>query len=76
MKKFTCLLSLVFVAQACYSTLWAQGCSMCTATANNLDGKAAAGLNMGIVYLGMIPLILLGTLFFKWYKANKQQAES
>lgn len=54
----------------------AQGCAMCTATAGNLDGKAAEGLNYGIMYLGLIPLILMGTIFYKWYKANKQASES
>ncbi|OJU78434.1 MAG: hypothetical protein BGO09_08635 [Bacteroidetes bacterium 47-18] len=54
----------------------AQGCAMCTATAGNLDGKAAEGLNLGIVYLGLIPLILMGTIFYKWYKANKHASES
>lgn len=55
--------------------LWAQGCSMCTATASQLDGNAAKGLNTGIVYLAAIPLILIGTLFYKWYKSNKSQSE-
>lgn len=51
--------------------LFAQGCAMCTATASNLDGKAATGLNYGIIYLGLIPFLLIGFIAYKWYKNQK-----
>lgn len=69
MKAFfsTFLLILVLSVQE----LFAQGCAMCTATAGSLDGKAAKGLNFGIIYLGCIPLLLIGILAYKWYKNQK-----
>lgn len=70
MKKL--LFSLLFLGTSLFSyQALAQGCSMCTATASQLDGNSAKGLNTGIVYLAAIPLILIGTLFYKWYKSNK-----
>jgi len=63
----TILLVLVFGLQ----DVLAQGCAMCTATASNLDGKAATGLNYGIIYLGMIPFLLIGFIAYKWYKNQK-----
>jgi hypothetical protein len=53
----------------------AQGCAMCTATAGNLDESSAKGLNYGIIYLGLIPLVLILTVFYKWYKANNQNTD-
>lgn len=49
----------------------AQGCSMCTLTADNLDDKSAKGLNGGIIYLACLPLAILGTVSFMWWKQNK-----
>lgn len=46
----------------------AQGCSVCTKTASQLGEKGARGLNGGIVYLALIPLAILGTLGFVWYR--------
>ena len=75
MKKVVFWLLVVFLTSLKLDA-FAQGCAMCTATASNLDGRAAEGLNLGIVYLAAIPLILLATLFYKWYKANKNTTES
>ncbi len=49
----------------------AQGCSVCTKTAAGLDDKSAKGLNGGIIYLAFLPLIIMGTLGFMWYKYHK-----
>ena len=46
-------------------------CSICTKTASELGPEAAKGLNAGILYLAAIPLTLLGTIGFIWWKHNK-----
>lgn len=57
--------------------IWAQGCAMCTKVASGLGEDSAKGLNLGIIYLGSIPLIFMGIMFYKWYKSNKaDNAES
>ena len=48
-----------------------QGCSVCTKTAASLGEKGARGLNGGIVYLAALPLGILGTIGFVWWKHNK-----
>jgi hypothetical protein len=58
------------------NSAFSQGCAMCTATASNLDGKAAEGLNLGILYLAVIPITLMSVLFYKWYKSNKNTQET
>ena len=47
-----------------------QGCSVCTKTAQGLDDKSAKGLNGGIVYLAFLPLALMGTAGYLWWRAN------
>lgn len=49
----------------------AQGCAMCTKTASELDDNSARGLNGGILYLAALPLTILGTIGFVWYRSNK-----
>lgn len=51
--------------------VYAQGCAMCTKTAAGLDDKSARGLNGGILYLAMLPLGLLGTIGFIWWRHNR-----
>ncbi len=51
----------------------AQGCSLCTKTAANLDDKSAKGLNGGILYLAAMPLGILGTIGFIWWRRNKTE---
>lgn len=50
----------------------AQGCAVCTKTAAGLDDKSARGLNGGILYLAMLPLGILGTVGFIWWRQNKE----
>lgn len=66
-KRLLVVLMLVLLAPA----VWAQGCAMCTKTASELDSKSAKGLNAGILYLAALPLTLLGTIGFIWWKHNK-----
>lgn len=59
-----CLLSM-------HMTVWSQ-CAVCTKTASTLGDKAAKGLNGGIIYLALMPLIFMGFLGYRWYKSNKE----
>lgn len=68
MKKFILALVLSILT---FSDVWAQGCAMCTKVASGLGEESAKGLNVGIIYLGSIPLIFMGVIFYKWYKNNK-----
>ena len=67
MKK----LFLIFLLSASYSKLWAQGCSVCTQTANQLGEKGADGLNNGIIYLALLPITFISILGFVWWKNNR-----
>lgn len=48
-----------------------QGCSVCTKAAAGLDDKSAKGLNGGIIYLAFLPLVIMGTVGFVWWKNNR-----
>lgn len=67
MKKYLLVLTLLCSAPAVYS----QGCSVCTKTAQGLDDKSARGLNAGIIYLAFLPLGIMGTLGYMWWRSNK-----
>lgn len=70
MKK---LLLAVVLMTSVGSAAYAQGCAMCTKTAAELDDKSAKGLNNGIIYLATLPLAIIGTVGFIWWKSNKVQ---
>lgn len=46
-------------------------CSICTKTAQQLGEKPAKALNMGIIYLGITPLIIMGVVGYRWWKNNQ-----
>lgn len=69
MKRFFALLILLTLP---LSNLWAQGCSVCTQTANQLGEKGADGLNNGILYLAMLPITFISILGFVWWKYNRR----
>lgn len=70
MKKWLLIILLICSgASAGYS----QGCAMCTKTAAGLDNKSAKGLNAGILYLATLPLLILGTVGFIWWKHSKTE---
>jgi hypothetical protein len=46
-------------------------CSICTKTAQQLGEKPAKALNMGIIYLGLTPLIIMGVVGYRWWKNNQ-----
>lgn len=66
-KLLVVLVFLMFLAPAA----WSQGCAMCTKTASELDRKSARGLNNGILYLAAVPLTILGSIGFIWWRYNK-----
>lgn len=68
MKKWIFVLLLIAIASA---DIYAQGCSMCTATAGNLSTDRAEGLNTGIIYLALMPITLILSIGIWWYKKNK-----
>ena len=68
MKKYLLILALLMVA---IPAVQGQGCSVCTKTAQGLDDKSARGLNGGIIYLAFLPLGLMGTLGYIWWRSNK-----
>ena len=68
MKKYLLITLLMFAIPKIGHS---QGCSVCTKTAQGLDGKSAKGLNGGIIYLAFLPLGIMGTLAFMWWRSNK-----
>lgn len=59
-------------------------CAMCRASVESNVGTGGAdgsnsvgsGLNMGILYLMVIPYVLIGTVGFLWYRSNKKKKEA
>lgn len=70
MKMYLRLLLITIIGCFLSETVLAQGCSMCTKTASELGKKAGEGLNVGIIYLAILPLIFMGTVAYIWYKRN------
>ncbi|MDX1628681.1 MAG: hypothetical protein R3345_08275 [Fulvivirga sp.] len=54
-------------------------CAMCRATVENnvSNGEMgiAAGLNLGILYLFIMPYLLIGLVAFFWYRNSKSNAK-
>jgi hypothetical protein len=46
-------------------------CSLCTKTAQQLGEGPAKGLNSGILYLALMPLLIIGVLAFRWWRSNR-----
>ena len=67
MKKFVLTGLLLFALAGAY----AQGCAVCTKVAAGMDDKSAKGLNGGILYLAFLPLTIMGTMGYIWYRYNK-----
>ena len=70
MKKLLFTTSLVLLS---VPALHGQGCSVCTKTTQGFDDKRANGINTGIIYLAFLPLTIMGTLGFLWWKYNKKK---
>ncbi len=65
MKKIVLVLFLLLMAGP---FVQGQGCSVCTQAAAGMGDKSAKGLNGGIIYLAFLPLIIMGTVGFLWWK--------
>ncbi|RYY96141.1 MAG: hypothetical protein EOO11_14240 [Chitinophagaceae bacterium] len=48
-------------------------CSVCTKTAQQLGEKPARGLNQGIIYLMLTPLLIIGSVGYFWWRRNKTE---
>lgn len=46
-------------------------CSLCTKTAQQLGEGPAKGLNSGILYLALTPLLIIGILGYRWWRSNR-----
>ncbi len=68
MKKFLLAIAVLIAAHA---DVLAQGCAVCTKTAAGLGEQGAKGLNAGIVYLAFLPLSIIGTVGYIWWKSNR-----
>lgn len=69
MKKWVLILGMALAAVP--SGVQAQGCSVCTKTASELDPKSARGLNSGILYLAFLPITILGTVGYFWWRQSR-----
>jgi hypothetical protein len=50
-------------------------CAMCQATAEtsmDAGSSAAEGINKGVMYLFFMPWIILGTITYFWWRAQKK----
>jgi hypothetical protein len=47
-------------------------CAMCKATAEQSD---QVGLNLGILYLFLMPYTIVGTIAFFWWRNRKKESE-
>lgn len=70
MARGSLILIILFLFFIMPADLAAQ-CSICTKTAQQLGEKPAKALNMGIVYLGLTPLIIMGVVGYRWWKNNQ-----
>lgn len=61
------LLLLFFIVPA---DLTAQ-CSICTKTAQQLGERPAKALNVGIIYLGLTPFLIIGYIGYRWWRNNQ-----
>ena len=72
--RVTLVLFIALVMVLSNESAFAQ-CAMCQATAEtSLDAgsSAAEGLNKGIMYLFFMPWVILGTVTYFWWRANKK----
>lgn len=48
-------------------------CSVCTKTVGDMGEEVANGLNLGIVYLAFLPLTIIGTIGYIWWKRYRKE---
>ena len=64
------IIGLIIVCFWQIQVLFAQ-CSVCTKTAEQLGEKPGKGLNAGILYLMLVPLIFIGVVAYRFVKREK-----
>jgi len=74
MKNTAVAITILVLLLLSFSNSIAQ-CAMCTKTASQLGEKPALGLNNGIIYLMLTPLIIMGVIAFRWWKSEKEHSE-
>ncbi len=72
MKKWVLIVGMMLAGIP--TLVHAQGCAVCTKTASTLDPKSARGLNGGILYLAFLPLTILTTVGFVWWRQGRKVA--
>ena len=70
MKKWFLILVL-FVSLLAFSFEVKAQCSICTKTAQQLGEKPGKAMNAGILYLAAAPLMIMGFIGYRWWKANQ-----
>lgn len=70
MKKVLLIVMFVFIVGVAATPVVAQ-CSICTRTAAQMGEKPAKGLNAGILYLAFTPIAVMGFIFYRWWKNNR-----
>ena len=76
MKKILFLFGVVVLIISSQTDFAAAQCALCKATAESslAEGNtSAAGLNVGILYLLVMPYALIGGLGYWWYSNNKKK---
>lgn len=67
MKKVLQILAVMLV----WSLQTMAQCSLCTKTAQQLGEGPAKGLNNGILYLALTPLLIIAILGFRWWRSTR-----
>ena len=76
MKKFLFLFGVTILIISLQTDFASAQCAMCKATVETslAEGNtSAAGLNIGILYLLIMPYALIGGLGYWWYSNNKKK---
>ncbi|MDI9358903.1 MAG: hypothetical protein QM528_08145 [Phycisphaerales bacterium] len=71
MRKFACT---IFILVFCHIFLYLSAdaqCAICSKTAGQLGKQPAEGLNTGILYLMAVPLLVMLTIGFLWWRKEK-----
>ena len=78
-KKLNILFLLLLILLANDTNIFAQ-CAMCKASMENSlstsSDSFSAGLNIGILYLFIMPYIIISIIGLLWYRASKKNAAS
>ncbi|WP_266204463.1 hypothetical protein [Pontibacter kalidii] len=79
LNRIVTAVALAFILMFATTDAYSQ-CAMCRATVESNVGtgsdesgnEVGSGLNMGILYLMVVPYLLIGTVGFLWYKNSRK----